>query len=43
MSTKASLVNFLIVGLMAVAFIVLFKFLAAKSGIAPLQTVAGVV
>ena len=43
MSTKASLVIFLIVGLMAVAFIVLFKFLAAKSGIAPLQTVAGVV
>lgn len=43
MSTKASLANFLIIGLMAVAFIVLFKFVAAKSGVAPLQSVAGVV
>lgn len=36
-----SLSNFLKIGVMAVVFIVLFKLVAAKSGIAGLQSLAG--
>lgn len=43
MLTKSSLANFVVVGLMAVTFIVLFKFVATKSGIAPLADVAAAV